>query len=153
MTSYVMFVGFGSNKKRRKGFSVVWLAFIWAVWKCRNDRIFNNKAAIEEEVVDYIQRLSWQWYLHFTMLRKARVFFMSGCGIRGNVCWDDDPLLLAFCPALLCFVMLLRCVCCCPALLCVFACCCMCFSATATLLVCCVFWFYLGLFWCWYLYL
>ncbi|WJX29872.1 soyasapogenol B glucuronide galactosyltransferase [Trifolium repens] len=35
-------VGYGSNKKRRKGFSVVWLAYIWAVWKARNDRVFNN---------------------------------------------------------------------------------------------------------------
>jgi hypothetical protein len=58
-----MFVGFGSNVKRRKGFSVVWLAFIWAMWKIRINLVFNNKPVFEAEVVDYIQRLSWQWYM------------------------------------------------------------------------------------------
>jgi hypothetical protein len=74
LTSYVMFVGFGSNKKRRKGHSIVWLAFIWAMWKCRNDRIFKNKVAVEEDVVDYIQRLSWQWYLHYVAKSACRLY-------------------------------------------------------------------------------
>jgi hypothetical protein len=29
--SYAMFVGSGSNRKRRKGFSIIWLAFIWVL--------------------------------------------------------------------------------------------------------------------------
>jgi hypothetical protein len=62
--SYVMLVGSGTNKKCRKGYSLVWLAYIYVIWKMMNDFIFNNKAATMEEVVDFIQRISWQWYLH-----------------------------------------------------------------------------------------
>jgi hypothetical protein len=81
--SYVMLVGSGTDKKRRKSYSLVWLAYIWVMWKTRNDLIFNNKAATVEEVVDFIQRTSWQWYLH--NVAKVRPFFMNGFGIRGIV--------------------------------------------------------------------
>ncbi|GAU48811.1 hypothetical protein TSUD_406440 [Trifolium subterraneum] len=64
--SYAGFVGCGSNKKRKKGFSIVWLAFVWALWQARNDRVFNNKEVKVEEVVVYIQRLSWRWFLSNT---------------------------------------------------------------------------------------
>jgi hypothetical protein len=36
LSSYVMLVGYGSNKKQRKVFSIAWLAFVWALWKSRN---------------------------------------------------------------------------------------------------------------------
>jgi hypothetical protein len=62
--SYSCFVACGNNRKYRKGFSLVWLAFVWGMWRMRNDRIFNNKVTTTEEVVDYIQRISWQWYLN-----------------------------------------------------------------------------------------
>jgi hypothetical protein len=74
MVSYAMLVGFGSNKKRKRGFSIVWLAFIWALWKCRNDRIFNNKVMVEEEVVDNIQWLSWQWYLSYVAKNSCLLY-------------------------------------------------------------------------------
>jgi hypothetical protein len=61
--SYVMLVGCGSNLKRKKGYSIVWLAFVWVMWRMRNDRIFNNKVITVEEVVDNTHRTSWQWYL------------------------------------------------------------------------------------------
>jgi hypothetical protein len=64
--SYAMFVGCGSNKKRRKGFSIIWLAFIWVLWKARNDRVFNNITVDASTVVDLVQRLSWQWFLNNT---------------------------------------------------------------------------------------
>jgi hypothetical protein len=40
--SYAMLVGCKSNKKRRKGLPIAWLAFFWVVWKVRNDRVCNN---------------------------------------------------------------------------------------------------------------
>jgi hypothetical protein len=61
--SYALFVGCGTNKKRRKGFSIIWLSFVWAMWKTRNDRIFNNISVDSRTVVDLIQRLSWQWFV------------------------------------------------------------------------------------------
>jgi hypothetical protein len=64
--SYALLVGYGSNKKRRKGFSVVWLAYIWAVWKARNDRVFNNVVFDASVVMDHIQRLSWNWFMNST---------------------------------------------------------------------------------------
>jgi hypothetical protein len=40
--SYGAIIGCGTNKKIRKGFSIVWLAYVWPIWKARNDRVFNN---------------------------------------------------------------------------------------------------------------
>ncbi|KAK2397838.1 hypothetical protein QL285_059374 [Trifolium repens] len=62
--SYAIFVGCGSNRKRRKCFSLIWLAFIWVLWKTRNDRVFNNIIVDASTVVDLVQRLSWQWFLN-----------------------------------------------------------------------------------------
>jgi hypothetical protein len=65
-SSFALFVGCGSNKKRRKGFSIIWLAFVWAMWKVRNDLVFNNITVDTRTVVDLIQRLSWQWFVSNT---------------------------------------------------------------------------------------
>jgi hypothetical protein len=64
--SYALLVGCGSNKKRRKGFSVVWLAYIWAIWKARNDRVFNNVVFDASVVMDHLRRLSWNWFMNST---------------------------------------------------------------------------------------
>jgi hypothetical protein len=62
--SFAVMVGCGSNKKRRKGLAILWLAFIWVVWKVRNDRVFNNALVEGDVVLDLIQRLSWQWFVN-----------------------------------------------------------------------------------------
>jgi hypothetical protein len=64
--SYAMLVGCGSNKKRRKGLLIVWLAMIWSVWKARNNKVFNNVVFEPSVVVDLVHRLSWQWFVHNT---------------------------------------------------------------------------------------
>jgi hypothetical protein len=64
--SYATIVGCGSNRKRRKGFSVIWLAFVWAVWKARNDRVFNNVVVDAPVIFDLVQRLSWNWFVNNT---------------------------------------------------------------------------------------
>jgi hypothetical protein len=60
MMSYGLLVGSGRNKRIRKGISIVWVAFVWVIWRCRNDRIFNNVVGMVADTMDQIQRLSWQ---------------------------------------------------------------------------------------------
>jgi mannosylglycoprotein endo-beta-mannosidase len=64
--SYAILVGCGSNRKRRKGFSVIWLAFMWVLWKVRNDRVFNNVVVDVPTIFDLVQRTSWNWYINKT---------------------------------------------------------------------------------------
>ncbi|GAU44464.1 hypothetical protein TSUD_286560 [Trifolium subterraneum] len=66
MTMYGTLVGSGRNKKIKNGFSVVWLAFVWVIWRCWNDKIFNNVAGVVEDAVDMIQRISWHWFVSIT---------------------------------------------------------------------------------------
>jgi hypothetical protein len=64
--SYAILVGYGSNRKRRKGLSVIWLAFVWVLWKVRNDRVFNNVVVDVPTIFDLVQRTSWNWYINKT---------------------------------------------------------------------------------------
>ncbi|CAJ2634810.1 unnamed protein product [Trifolium pratense] len=64
MMSYGSLIGSGRNKRMKKGFAIVWLAFIRTIWRARNDKTFNNVAGVVEDAVDLIQRLSWQWFLN-----------------------------------------------------------------------------------------
>jgi hypothetical protein len=63
VSSFAVLVGCGSNNKRRKGLAVIWLAFVWAVWKVRNDFVFNNVVVEVGEVLKLIQRFFWRWFL------------------------------------------------------------------------------------------
>ncbi|GAU34065.1 hypothetical protein TSUD_255610 [Trifolium subterraneum] len=64
LMSYGMLVGCGNNKKRKKGLSIIWLAYVWAIWKARNNRVFNNSEVEVGAVLEDIQRFSWKWYLN-----------------------------------------------------------------------------------------
>jgi hypothetical protein len=64
--SFAVLVGYGSNKRRRKGLAIVWLAFVWVVWKTRNNKVFDNAMVEVPVMVDLVKRLSWQWFLNNT---------------------------------------------------------------------------------------
>jgi hypothetical protein len=72
--SYGQLIWCGGNKKIRKGFSIVWLAFVWVIWRARNGRVFNNVTGTVEGTVDTIQRLSWQWYLNKTVKGSSLLY-------------------------------------------------------------------------------
>jgi hypothetical protein len=65
-SAYAIFVGHGTNRKRRKGLSVIWLAFVWVLWKARNDRVFNNVVVDVPAIFDLVQRMSWNWFINKT---------------------------------------------------------------------------------------
>jgi hypothetical protein len=66
--NFAMVVGCATNKAAREGLILIWNAFMWVVWRSRNDSVFNNKAADTVEMVEQIQLLSWMWFLN----RKAK---------------------------------------------------------------------------------
>jgi hypothetical protein len=37
---------------------VIWLAFVWVLWKVRNDRVFNNVVVDVPAIFDLVQRMS-----------------------------------------------------------------------------------------------
>ncbi|MCH82386.1 LINE-1 reverse transcriptase like, partial [Trifolium medium] len=61
--SFAMWATCVTNKKEKAGMCLIWNAFMWTVWKRRNDYVFNNVAVIVEEVVEQIKVVSWQWFI------------------------------------------------------------------------------------------
>jgi hypothetical protein len=57
MMSYDQLTGCCANKRMKRGYSIVWLAFIWVIWKNRNERIFNSIVGTVEAAVDLVNRI------------------------------------------------------------------------------------------------
>jgi hypothetical protein len=51
------------GKNGHKGVLMVWHAVVWALWRARNDKIFNDKEVNVEELFDKIQISSWKWLI------------------------------------------------------------------------------------------
>jgi hypothetical protein len=47
--------------QKRKGYLLIWHAAVWAIWKARNNIIFNHGAMVVSQVVDEIKAISWRW--------------------------------------------------------------------------------------------
>lgn len=80
MMSYAILVGTGGNKKIRKGISIVWLAYVWVLWRVRNDRVFNNSnLMLMKRLIKFsVSRDNGI----STRRRRVLVFCMNGFGIR-----------------------------------------------------------------------
>lgn len=66
-----------SRKKVVKGLRLIWHSTIWAIWKGRNDKIFNNKEVDVLELVEEVKVLSWRWCLSRT--NTPSCFFYEWC--------------------------------------------------------------------------
>ena len=51
----------GENNRKRTFKDVVWHAYLWYVWKGRNDAVFLKTVFTPQSVVDGIQRLAFLW--------------------------------------------------------------------------------------------
>jgi hypothetical protein len=61
--SLEMLIGYAKGKRQKEGLVLIWISFMWVIWKVRNDRIFNNGEVNVEDMVDQIKVLSWQWFI------------------------------------------------------------------------------------------
>ncbi|XP_045792042.1 uncharacterized protein LOC123886801 [Trifolium pratense] len=62
-TSFAMWATCVNSKKQKAGMRLIWSAFMWILWKRRNDCVFNNTATAVEEVLEQVKVLSWQWFI------------------------------------------------------------------------------------------
>ncbi|WJX96923.1 hypothetical protein P8452_78057 [Trifolium repens] len=61
--SFAMWANCVTNKKQKAVMCLIWSAFMWTLWRVRNDLVFNNKVINIEEIVDRIKLVSWQWFI------------------------------------------------------------------------------------------
>jgi hypothetical protein len=47
--------------KVKKGLGIIWLATIWALWKSRNDKVFNEANVEVDAIVEEVKVLAWKW--------------------------------------------------------------------------------------------
>jgi hypothetical protein len=45
----------------KSGYSLIWHATLWSIWRLRNNVIFLNGNFDPVEVVDSVKLLSWKW--------------------------------------------------------------------------------------------
>jgi hypothetical protein len=58
-----LLAGCGIDKRGKKGMMLIWHAFVWTIWKTRNEKIFNNGVIDAEEMTETIKRVSWNWFI------------------------------------------------------------------------------------------
>ncbi|CAJ2638160.1 unnamed protein product [Trifolium pratense] len=62
-SSLAVFLSCAKNKKEKAGLAMIWTAFMWVLWKIRNDCVFNNGVLNVGEVVEQVKVLSWKWFV------------------------------------------------------------------------------------------
>jgi hypothetical protein len=51
------------SKKSRKGLRLVWHSVLWAIWKARNNKVFNNLVMEPLDIIEKVKVTSWKWSL------------------------------------------------------------------------------------------
>jgi hypothetical protein len=58
VSSLATLISCAKNKKEKVGLCLILNAYVWAIWRGRNDCVFNNGVVLIEELVDKIKLLS-----------------------------------------------------------------------------------------------
>jgi hypothetical protein len=62
-SSFGSIVEHGRGKRGKKALAIIWCSFLWAVWKCRNEMVFNNKVADIVETIELVKFQEWKWFI------------------------------------------------------------------------------------------
>jgi hypothetical protein len=79
MTLFDCLCGAVRNKKKKKGFLLVWHTVMWVIWRARNDVIFNGILKDPLELVEEIKVLSWKWSVDCLKINPCLFY---------EWCWD-----------------------------------------------------------------
>lgn len=52
------------NKNVKKGLGVIWLATLWVLWKCQNDKVYNDVNFEVDVMVEEVKVLAWKWVMN-----------------------------------------------------------------------------------------
>ncbi|KAE9585291.1 hypothetical protein Lalb_Chr25g0287421 [Lupinus albus] len=58
-------VGMVKDKRSRQTWSIIWYATIWALWRVRNNTIFNNVRRSISHILDVAMVNDWLWIKNF----------------------------------------------------------------------------------------
>jgi hypothetical protein len=83
---FYCFRGTTVGVQRRKGYLIIWHAIVWAIWKARNNIIFNNGAMDVKDVVEEIKVISWRWSI--SRLLPNPCLLHEWC-VESNVCLNS----------------------------------------------------------------
>jgi hypothetical protein len=63
VSAFATLVSYGRGKRNTDCLALIWVSFMWSIWRFRNNVVFNNKVLIIEELVDYIKFQAWKWFV------------------------------------------------------------------------------------------
>jgi hypothetical protein len=43
--------------------AIIWCSFLWAIWRSRNERVFNNKEVDMRDIIEQVKFQSWNWFI------------------------------------------------------------------------------------------
>jgi hypothetical protein len=72
--SLLNFLAHSKGKKMRKGMVMIWNGVVWAIWRRRNAKIFDNGCKVVAEVIEEIKVMTWKWWLSHLKVSKPLLY-------------------------------------------------------------------------------
>ncbi|KAK2456949.1 hypothetical protein QL285_004267 [Trifolium repens] len=63
VSAFATMVSIGRGKRNTDCLALIWISFMWLIWRFRNNVVFNNKVLIIEELVEHIKFQAWKWFV------------------------------------------------------------------------------------------